>query len=298
MSAPLLKRIRREMRVRALLAARRLVSRLPHRMAVAIGAALGWVAWWVAGRHRRLALRHLAIAFPDRPEAWRRRTGRASFVNLGRSALELLVAHRIDMAKAVLFDESDLVAAYKEGNGVVAFSCHLDNWELLARRVAVAGLPVATVARKANDERLTAVLEESRRETGIASLWRDEPSSAREILRRLRAGDVVAVLVDQDTDVSAQFVPFFGREARTPRTASDLAVRHGTAVVFARIRRVAPSVHRATVSRVPLPICADRELASLELTRAITAAIESEIRAHPEQWVWMHERWRTPPPGH
>jgi KDO2-lipid IV(A) lauroyltransferase len=151
------------------------------------------------------------------------------------------------------------------------------------------------VARKANDPRLTAVVEASRRAIGIASLWRDEPSAAREVVRRLRHGDVVAVLVDQDTDVSAHFVPFFGRPARTPRTASDLAVRDGTAVVFARIHRVGPTVHRAVVSRVPAPSGGDRERASLELTQAITQAIEAEIRAHPEQWVWMHERWRTPP---
>jgi Kdo2-lipid IVA lauroyltransferase/acyltransferase len=289
------KRARRELRVRALLWLRALAAHLPHRAAVATGAALGWIAWWASARHRNLALRHLAIAFPERDDQWRRRTGRASFANLGRSALELLVADRIDVRSAVLLDEAEILAAHAEGRGVVAFSCHLGNWELLARRVALAGVPVATVAKKANDPRLTELLVRSRRATGIESLWRDDPSSIRELVRRLRRGEVIAVLIDQDTDVASHFVPFFGRAARTPRTLSDLAVREGAAVVFGRIHRIEPGLHRAVLTRVPKPGDADRERASLELTRTVTEAIEGEIRTHPDEWVWMHERWRTPP---
>jgi KDO2-lipid IV(A) lauroyltransferase len=297
LSPALTKKVRRELRVRALLWLREVALRLPQRTALWIGAALGWIAWWVSPRHRSLAVRHLAVAFPEQSERWRRCTGRASFVNLGRSALELLVADRIDLAAAVSFDSTDLRAALAEGRGVVAFSCHLDNWELLARRVALEGLPLATVAKKANDPRLTELLVRSRRATGIDSVWRDDPSAVREVVRRLRRGDIVAVLVDQDTDVASHFVPFFGRPARTPRTLSDLAVREGAAVVFARIHRIGPATHRALVTRVPVPAQPDRERASLELTRAVTEAIEREVRAHPEQWVWMHERWRTPPTG-
>jgi Kdo2-lipid IVA lauroyltransferase/acyltransferase len=289
------KRVRRELRVRALLWLRRIAALLPHRAAVRVGAALGWVGWWVSPRHRRLALRHLAIAFPEQDDRWRRRTGRASFVNLGRSALELLVADRVDVRAAVQLDETDVLAAHAEGRGVVAFSCHLGNWELLARRVALAGVPVATVAKKANDPRLTDLLVRSRRTTGIESLWRDDPTSLRELVRRLRRGEVIAVLIDQDTDVASQFVPFFGHLARTPRTLSDLAVREGAAVVFGRIHRTGPAEHLAVLTRVRLPEGTDRERASLELTRAVTEAIEREVRAHPDEWVWMHERWRTPP---
>src|SRR5207249_9722644 len=133
------------------------------------------LAWLAAPRHRRAALEHLSIAFPDRDPAWRARVGRSSFANLGRSALELLAVERLDLARAVQFDRGaleTLTAAHAEGRGVVAFSCHLDNWELLARCVAAAGLPVATVAREAQDPRLTAFLEASRGSTGIVSLWR------------------------------------------------------------------------------------------------------------------------------
>ena len=179
-TVPLAKRIRRELRVRALLFVLPVVSRLPHRLAVAVGAALGRVAWYAVPRHRRAAMEHLAIAFPDHDVSWRARIGRESFANLGRSAMEVLIADRLDLASAVKFDPGSLEvlsAAHAEGRGVVAFSCHLGNWELLARRVASAGLPLATIAREARDPRLTAVLERSRALSGIASLWPGDPGS-------------------------------------------------------------------------------------------------------------------------
>jgi len=293
---PLAKRARRELRVRALVALLPLLARLPHRVTVALGALAGRLAWAAARRHRRAALEHLAIAFPERDEAWRARVARASFVNLGRSAGELLAVERVDLGRAVQFEPGALEtlrAAHAEGRGVVAISCHLGNWELLARTVAAAGLPLATVAREAQDPRLTKLLERARASTGIASLWRNDPGSAREFIRHLRKGDVVAALIDQDTDVSGHFVPFFGREAFTPRAPSDLALRLGAAVVFARTSRVAPGMHRIRVSRLEVPASGDREADSRALTAAATAAIEEEVRQHPDQWVWMHARWRT-----
>ena len=292
------KRIRRELRVRALLAALPLLSRLPHRAGVVVGAALGFLAWYAIPRHRGLALRHLAVAFPEQTEAWRRRVGRASFANLGRSALELCIASRIDLLGAVTMAAGSLEtlrSLHAEGHGVVAFSCHLGNWELLARRVAAADLPVATIAREANDPRLTALLDEGRRSTGIESFWRGKAGALRHIVDHLRAGGVLAALIDQDTGVAAHFVPFFGRPARTPRAPADLVVRYGARAIFARIHRVAPSVHQVVIEPLEVPDDPDADERSRRLTAAATAAIEAAIRAHPEEWVWMHERWRRQP---
>ena len=297
-TVPLSKRIRRELRVRALLVVLPVLSRLPHRMAVAFGAVAGWLAWHVVPRHRRAALEHLAMAFPDRDARWLTRVGRDSFVNLGRSAVEVLVADRIDLARTVQFEPGSLEllsAAHAEGRGVVAFSCHLGNWELLARRVASEGLPLATVAREARDARLTALLERSRALSGVTSLWRGDAGAVRAMIRHIRGGGIVAALIDQDTDVAGYFLPFFGREAFTPRAPADLALRTDAAAVFARTRRVAPTVHRITISRAPNPRSEDAETQSRALSAWATREIEEEVRRTPEQWVWMHARWRTRP---
>jgi len=295
-SVPLRKRMRRELRVRALLALLPLASHLPHRLAVALGGAAGWIAWYASSRHRRAALAHLALAFPDRSPKWRARVGRQSFASLGRCALEIAMGDGLDLAEAVQFDPGSLEAltsAHAEGRGVVAISCHLGNWELLARRVARERLPVATIAREAQDPRLTAVLERTRANSGIVSLWRGSAGAIRAMIRHIRSGGILAALIDQDTDVAGHFVPFFGKEAFTPRAPADLVLRTGAAVVFARTRRVAPTVHRITISRVSVPPSGDADADSRTLTAELTHQIEEEVRNHPDQWVWMHARWRT-----
>ena len=297
---PWQKRVRRELRVRALLFFLPLLGRLPHRLAVALGSAVGFAAWHLVGRERRLALEHLAIAFPERDAAFRRKTGRASFVNLARSALELVCVQGFQprLAKVVVLGEPEarlLAGAHAEGKGVVFVSCHVGNWELLARRIALEGFPCGTVAREAQDPRLTALLERSRLSAGVRVLWRGSKGLAKQLLRLLREGGFVGVLIDQDTDVQGHFVPFFGRLAFTPRAAGDLAVRTGAPIVFGCVHRVAPAMHEVVLKRIDVPRTGDREQDSLALTAAATRAIEDEIRRRPDEWVWMHRRWRTRP---
>src|SRR5918912_1190267 len=120
-TVPLRKRIRRELRVRALLALLAVASHVPHIVAVRLGGAAGWLAWHLSPRHRRAALDHLAIAFPDRDRKWRARVGQQSFANLGRSAVEVAIGERLDLARAVHFEKGsleELTAAHAEGRGV------------------------------------------------------------------------------------------------------------------------------------------------------------------------------------
>ena len=290
-SAERRKRFRRGLRIRALLAALPLLKLLPP----GVGAALGTLAWYLSPRQRRLAREHLAIAFPEKPQGERDAIGRHSFANLGRAALE---AARGDATRVQLAppDEALLRAAQAEGHGVVLVTGHIDNWELFARRIAMLGLPCGTVAKEAQDPRLTELLQRSRASAGLRVFWRGSPMSARELLRFLRAGGMLGILIDQDTRVAGQFVPFFGRPAFTPRAAGDLAVRLGAPMIFGCAHRVAGNVHRIVLRRIDVPRTGDREQDSLALTTAATRAIEDEIRANPAEWVWMHPRWRTPPP--
>jgi len=292
MSAGWRKRFRRGLRVRALIAALPLLRLLP----LGAGAALGWLAWYLVPRQRRLAEAHLAVAFPEKSQAERARIGRASFVNLGLAALEAVRADRLDIRKTVELSaegEGVLRSSQAEGKGVVLVSGHIGAWELFARRVAALGFPCGTVAKEAHDPRMTALLQRSREAAGVRVFWRGDPMSARQILRFLRGGGMLGFLIDQDTRVAGHFVPFFGRPAFTPRAAGDLAARLEAPVVFACAHRVASGVHRMEVRRIDVPRTGDRDRDSLELTAAATKAIEEEIRKRPDEWVWMHPRWRT-----
>ena len=293
--AGMLKRWRRELRIRALLLGLPLLRVLP----VESGAALGWLAWYVVPRQRRLAREQLRVAFPEKSEKERSRIGRRSFANLGRAMLETARADGLDIVRAVelgAHEETLLRAAHAEGKGVVLATGHIGAWELFARRVAALGIPCGTVAKEAHDPRLTALLGRSREGAGVKVFWRGAPMSAREILRFLKTERaMLGVLIDQDTSVAGHFVPFFGRPAFTPRAAGDLAVHLGAPLLFACAHRMARGVHRIVVRRLEVPRTGDRERDSLALTAAATLAIEEEIRKSPEEWVWMHPRWRTQP---
>jgi len=292
----LAKRVRREGRVRALLLALPLLRVLP----IEAGAALGWVAWYLAPRQRRLAREHVKTAFPDKSVRERDRIGRASFANLGRAALETARVDRLDIRAAVEMDPRDealLRAAHAQGKGVVVVTGHIGAWELFARRIAVLGLPCGTVAKEAQDPRLTALLQERREGSGLRLFWRGAPMSGREMLRFLsRDGGLLGILIDQDTRVAGHFVPFFGRLAFTPRAAGDLAARLGAPMIFGCVHRVARGVHRLVLRSVEAERTGDRERDSVSLTAAATRCIEDEVRIRPDEWVWMHPRWRTQAP--
>ncbi|HZX96362.1 MAG TPA: lipid A biosynthesis acyltransferase [Myxococcales bacterium] len=292
MSVPLGKRIRRELRVRALFLALPLLRVLP----LPVGAALGWLAWYLVPRQRRLASAHLAIAFPEKNERERARVGRTSFANLAVSILESGRADRLDIAKTVELPadaEAVLRGALAQGKGVVVATGHIGAWELFARRVASLGIPAGTAAKEAHDPRITRLLDESRKRAGVRVFWRGAPLAAREMLRFLRKGGILGILIDQDTRVAGHFVPFFGRPAFTPRAAGDLAAHVGAPLLVGGAHRVARGVHRIFFRTVAVDRTGDRDRDSLALTAAATEALESEIRAAPEEWVWMHPRWRT-----
>ncbi len=109
--------------------------------------------------------------------------------------------------------------------------------------------------------------------------------SARELIRFLKSGGMLGILIDQDTDVAGVHVPFFGRPAFTPRAAGDLASRLGAPMIFGCAHRLAGNVHRIVLRRV-------KGSDPVELTARATKIIEDEIRANPAEWVWMHPRWR------
>ncbi len=303
MAAPLHKRVKRAIRAALLRAAIRVVARLPLGAALWLGTVVGRVAWMAARRTRRLSLEHLAVAFPEIPKAERRRIARASLVHLAQVGLEALTlpADRLVAYVSIAPGGEELVRrAMAAGRGVVFVAGHIGNWELLARRLALLAQPNAVIARRNADEGLNRLVAELRERGGNRTLWRDDPSTGRELIRLFRAGGALGILVDQDTRVQGVFVPFFGRLAFTPRAAADLAIRFGAAVVLTTSHRRGPrrgDGHELDLVEVAYdPDPPDREAEVVRLTAACAALQESAIRRHPEEWVWMHRRWKTVPP--
>ena len=295
------KRLKRSIRYAAVRMALGLVASLPLRLAASLGERFGALAFHLAGAERRKALGSLALAFPTLSEASRADLALRTFRHLGRCAFELACVRQIDAAidQRVEWPPEDravLERALGRGKGVVFVSGHVGQWELLARRVALAGFPCQTIGKETTDPRLTSLVERFRSAAGLKTIWRGRGGAAKYMLRALKAGEILGLLIDQDTKVQSVFVPFFGHPAKTPRAAADLALRTQAAVVLGFCRRMPTGKYRISMREVEAPSAElPPEGQVLALTGALSEGIEAAIRETPEQWVWMHRRWKSAP---
>jgi KDO2-lipid IV(A) lauroyltransferase len=302
MTVPLRKRVRRSVRSAVLAALLRLIALIPLGPAVRLGAFLGGLGYRLLGQTRRLALRHLEQAFPEKAEAERQEIARRMFVHLGMAAMEVTsirsYADRVERYMEI--DPAPLRAALAQGKGIVFVTGHLGNWELMARAVAKVGAPVSAVAKRGGDARLMGLIEGWRQDGAVTTLWREDASTARALLRVFKENRVLGLLCDQDTNVQGVWVPFFGRPAWSPRAPADLALRTGAPILVGTSHRKGERpgdglrFEMTEISYDPKP--ADKEAEVLRITAACQAVLEDAIRRHPADWVWMHERWKTQPP--
>jgi len=292
------KRLKRTLRYGLLRVALAVLGRLPLGWAQALGRAAGTAAFHLAPGERAKALASLSVAFPELGEEGRRELARRCFRHLGTAVMEMVVAPRLgDRFDALVDCSGDALAAMERaaasGKGGVCVAAHLGNWELQAWGVARRGLPLHAVGKENVDPRLTRLIDRFRASGGVRNVWRGQPGAAVALLRALRKGELLAMLIDQDTNVQNVFVPFFGRPAATPRAAADLVLRTGAAALVCLIHKREDGTYRASSEELEVPHTGDPERDVVELTARFTARIEAAIRAHPEQWVWMHQRWKT-----
>jgi Kdo2-lipid IVA lauroyltransferase/acyltransferase len=283
----------------------RLLMRMPLRVGLALGGALGRLAWFLSPRMRRDMRASLAAAFPEKSDTERDAIARASLVHLGWVGGEVITmrqwAPRLeDYVEAPAEVVATVGRAVARGKGIVLVLGHIGNWELTCRLSRLVQ-PNAVVAKRSWHASLDALAERSRAEHRVATIWRDDPATGRAMLKLFKDAGTLGILIDQDIrDVQSVFVPFFGRLAATPRAAADLAIRFGATVLVVTSHRRGPRPgdgHRLEVVEVSYDAApADREAEVVRLTAACAAVQERAIRRHPAEWVWMHQRWKTAPP--
>lgn len=269
---------------------------LPYGAALASGRLLG-------GLVGRLDRAHL-----DRAEDQLRRSlgegedpaalARAMYAHLGMCLAELAWVER-KVADGSVRDWvrieglAHVQEALAKGKGLIIASGHLGNWELGAVAMAASGIPLSIVARPLDNPRLDARLCAIRRAGGSEILQkRNALRALREVLARGRG---VAVLIDQDARDQGVFVDFFGRPASTVPSVAAVALRSGSPLVVTAMRRE-PGHLSHVLSFEPVeipPSSGDRKEDARALTALLTKKLEARIRRAPEQWLWMHRRWKT-----
>jgi KDO2-lipid IV(A) lauroyltransferase len=276
-----------------------LAGRLPLPALQRLGRVLGSLVYRFGKTDRAVCEHQLGQAFPERSAEERAAIARACFAHLGMTAMEMLSLPRLSLEPEpwlTLERAAVLQEASARGRGVILVTCHSGNWELLNTAVNRLKIPSLAVARPLNNPRLNALVLDARRSTYLEVMQRGSKDSPRQLLKALKQGKALILLIDQDLDAQNVYVDFFGVAARTPRVAASLALRMNVPIVTAFDRRLPDGTHVMRFGEVPVTeairAAADADRA---LTQAITAEIEAHVRAWPEQWAWNHRRWLHPP---
>jgi KDO2-lipid IV(A) lauroyltransferase len=283
-----------------------LVSLLPLRVAYFVADRVGDAVHLFDRRHRIVARTNLRERFRDadgRPlsESEVRRIARGSFRHLVRCAVEILrlprEAKRRGLAQiAHVSGRERLSAALAPGKGVILATAHMGNWEVMGAMCQEFGVPFTTVYRPLDNPLLDAWVRRTRGDVGQTMI--PKHGATRPLLKTLRAGGMIVLLVDQDSRGHGVFAPFFGAPASTIPTPAELALRTGATILTGASVRVGPGFRYEAEFEPPVDVrdTGDHAADLVRVTTEINARIEGVIRRAPEQWLWSHRRWKTKPP--
>ena len=269
---------------------------VPYWLGVRAGGVLGLVAYYLLPRERNRANAHLTLAFPEKDRAWIRHTARRCFMHLGKGLLEIMLVTPRRIEQIIEFHgEEALRTAVGIGKGVIYVTGHIGNWEIMGHAVA-ARYNLSVVAAPIEPEQVNDMIVGLRAGMGVRTILRSRPGASRELVRVFKENRIMGILIDQDTDVESAFVDFMARPAWTPTAAASMALKFGAPVIFGYVQRNKDNKHIITIEG-PLELLdsGDREKDIIANTAMLTKKIEDAVRRNPEQWVWMHRRWRRQP---
>jgi KDO2-lipid IV(A) lauroyltransferase len=264
-------------------------TRFPAAALAVLGRGVGLLVWALAPRLRRRALANVGRALPGASERARAELVRRTYGELGArlgEAVAMLDARRPLAPLPFLPGAREcLEEAIAAGSGVVFASAHLGPWERVAASLVAHDVPLTVVAREPYDPRLGSIYERLRGGRAVRAVYRGSPGAGIALVRVLRRRGVLGIPMDLRTRAESVDVPFFGVAAPTAVGAARLALRTGAAVVVGTAARDASGRVGIACTRVA------GASSERDLTARINAVLEDRIRAMPDGWPWMHDRW-------
>jgi KDO2-lipid IV(A) lauroyltransferase len=275
---------------------------LPRSLARPLGAAFARIAYWARPPLRRAANFNLELAFPDWSPARRREVIRKMVRNIGWMGAEFTQFPkytRENIENVIILDcNENYLEAMGRGKGVFFLTGHMGPWELSSFAHSVYGYPCSFLARPIENSRVDALVNYYRCLSGCRMI--DKNDAARSMLRILRDGGAIGVLADQNTlQGEGVFVPFFGIPACSTSGLARVALRTDAAVVpgYAYWDDAIGKYRLHFDPAIELVRTGDEEQDIVANTAKFMKVVEDFARAHPDQWLWVHKRWKTRPPG-
>ena len=245
---------------------------------------------------------NLGLAFPDWTDAQRKDVTRKMVRNLGWMAAEFARFPRLEKGNienvVILEGHENFLEGQRRGNGVLYLTGHIGAWELSSFAHALYGYPLHYIARPLDNKRLDALVNQYRCSSGNQPIFKNE--SARVMLKILKDSGTIGILADQNTmPEEGLFVDFFGKSACATTGIARVALHTGAAVVpgYAYWDETMQKYRLRFEPPVDLVRTGDTERDVFRNTQRFAKAIEEIIRKHPDQWVWVHKRWKTRPKG-
>ncbi|MFA5007645.1 MAG: lysophospholipid acyltransferase family protein [Candidatus Omnitrophota bacterium] len=266
----------------------------------ALGKSLGNFACAVIPRQRKIADESLETAFPCMTPKERKKITRNFFVFMAQSAFELLyfLRHTDKLQGIEIRGKKNLDEALKEKTGIILITAHMGNFPLMSLKLAKEGYKVNFVTRPMRDEQAGDYLFNLRENAGVKSIFsypRKECIAG--ILKALRNNEIVIMQMDQNFGSTGVWVKFFGRLAATPVGPITLGMRTGAKLVPAYIYREGFNKHCIEILPAePLIETENKDETILKNTIKFSRIIESWVKEYPEQWGWIHRRWKSQPP--
>jgi KDO2-lipid IV(A) lauroyltransferase len=273
---------------------------LPRPLGLRLFGALGRLAFCVPNIERTRTLEHLRLVFGA---SWNekkiRATARKVYVSLGRNLFDAVKLSRApEKVFNAIVKHSDLAPfreAFGRGRGVIVITAHIGCFELLLHFFARHGFRSFAIGQRSFDPRLDGLIRRIR--SGEDIDYMDRSESPRKIIRGLQEGKAFGVLIDQDTMVEGVFAQFLGKTAYTPSGPVRIAMRFGIPAVVATITRQPDNTHHVSLSDIlEFTDRGDFENDLLKNVQLANDRIGETIVRFPEQWVWMHRRWKRQPP--
>lgn len=265
---------------------------MPYRLSLLLGRLLGLGICYIYKNYRYKVEENLKLAFADYPRDKIRGIRDKSYKNMGMNLVEFGLLNfrskKFWLKKINIIGREIMEKHIRNKHGIVLLGAHIGNWELMGAYLAMLGYPMTIVAKELYDKRLNWLLITLRLRRGVKIIYRTGRANTKSMIAVLKRGEVLGILIDQDTKVGGRFVRFFGRPAYTPTAISQFARIKNTVVIPGFIYRRKDLRHQVVIMKQrPGGIDEKKE------TQEYTSIIEKFIRQHPSQWVWVHPRWKT-----